>query len=147
MSVFVFCMYAQKGRFEKSLCLIILVSSLLVVFSSPKNVSLKMNYNFYFLVMGPCLFLLEHLFCLSNHKTHWTMSVDNVGLQICNFGISNSVLTLTYFFPWCTPKSSRDEFSSQSHILQGLRTTSWSNTRRKLVHYNRPLWLGHCDSC
>ena len=29
--------------------------------------------------MGPCIFLLEHLFCLSHHKTHWTMSVDNVG--------------------------------------------------------------------
>ena len=28
--------------------------------------------------MGPCVFLLEHLFCLSHHKTCWTMSMDNV---------------------------------------------------------------------
>ena len=32
--------------------------------------------------MGPCHFLPEHLFCLSHHKTRWTMSVDNVGLKI-----------------------------------------------------------------
>ena len=29
--------------------------------------------------MSPCLFLLEHLFCLSHWKTSWTMSVDNAG--------------------------------------------------------------------
>ena len=32
--------------------------------------------------MGPCLFLLEHLFCLSLRKTHYTMSVDNTSLNM-----------------------------------------------------------------
>ena len=36
--------------------------------------------------MGPCLFLLEHLFCLSNRKTLWTMLVDNIGLKSMSFG-------------------------------------------------------------
>ena len=36
--------------------------------------------------MGPCLFLLEHLFCLSHPKTRWTMLVDNIDLKkICLF--------------------------------------------------------------
>ena len=36
--------------------------------------------------MGPFLFLLERLFCLSHRKTRWTMSLDNVGLKICLLG-------------------------------------------------------------
>jgi hypothetical protein len=31
--------------------------------------------------MDPCPFVLEHFFCLSHHKTHWTMLLDNVGLK------------------------------------------------------------------
>jgi hypothetical protein len=73
--------------------------------------------------MAPFLFLLEHLFCLSHHKTHWTMSVDNVGLRKYLLGNSNFMVTLI-FFPWCRLKWSRNEFNSQSQILQGLGTTS-----------------------
>jgi len=69
--------------------------------------------------MGPCLFLLEHLFCLSHRKTYWIMSVDNVGLKICLLGTSNSMVTLS-FPPWCKPKWSWDEFNNQSQMLQGL---------------------------
>ena len=47
--------------------------------------------------MGPCLFLPEHLFYLSHCKARWTMSVDNVGLQTCLLGTSNSMVTLTIF--------------------------------------------------
>ena len=36
--------------------------------------------------MGPCLFLPEHLFCLSHYKIRWTLLVDNVGLKICLLG-------------------------------------------------------------
>jgi hypothetical protein len=79
----------------------------------------------YFSTMGPCLFLPEHLFCLSHPKTHWPMSMDNVGLQICFSGTWNSMITLT-FFPWCEPKWCRDKVNNQSQILHGLGTTSWS---------------------
>ena len=40
----------------------------------------------HFFATGPCLFLPNHLFCLFHCKAHWTMSVDNVGLQICLLG-------------------------------------------------------------
>ena len=36
--------------------------------------------------MGLSLLLSEHLFCLSHHKFRWTMSVNNVGLQIYILG-------------------------------------------------------------
>ena len=75
--------------------------------------------------MGPCRFLLKHLFYLPHRKTRWIMSVDNVGLKTCLLGTSNSMVTLTCF-PRCKPTWSRDEFNNQSHILQGRGTTSWS---------------------
>ena len=46
---------------------------------------------------------LYHVFGLSHRKTHWTMSVDDVGLKICLWGTSNSMVTLT-FFPQCRRK-------------------------------------------
>ena len=48
--------------------------------------------------MGPCLFPVEYIFCLPHRKTHWTMSVDNIELNICLLGISNVMVTLTFFF-------------------------------------------------
>ena len=75
--------------------------------------------------MGPCCFLLKHLFYLSHCKTRSTMSVDNVGLKTCLLGTSNSMVTLTCF-PRYKPTWSRDEFNIQSHILQGRGMTSWS---------------------
>ena len=80
-----------------------------------------------FLYHGPMPFfiLLNHLFCLSHRKTHWTLSVDNVGLKTCLSGTLNSMVSLTYF-PWCNPKWSRYEFNNQLHILQCLGTTSRS---------------------
>ena len=51
--------------------------------------------------MGPCLFPLEHLFCLSHRQSRRTMSVDNVSLKICLLGPSNFMITLTNFTrPW-----------------------------------------------
>jgi hypothetical protein len=32
-------------------------------------------------------------------------------------------------------------------LVDGKDVASPTFTRRKLVHYNRPLRLGHCDSC
>ena len=75
--------------------------------------------------MGPCLFLLEHLFCLSHRNTCWTMLEDDVGLKVCLLGILNSMVTLTCF-PWCKQKLTWAKFNNQTQILQGLGTTSWS---------------------
>jgi hypothetical protein len=47
--------------------------------------------------MGPRLFLHEQLFCPSHRKIHWTTLVDNVGLETCLSGTSNSMITLTFF--------------------------------------------------
>ena len=71
--------------------------------------------------------------CLSQWKTRWTMAVDRVGLKIYILRTSISVVTLP-FFPWCKPKSSRDDFNVQSHRLDGRGTTSWS----RLHSVNRP---------
>ena len=48
--------------------------------------------------MGPCLFLLWHLFCLSHRKPCFTKLADNVGLKICLLDTSNS-MSLWHFFP------------------------------------------------
>jgi hypothetical protein len=97
VNVFIyFKIYAQKGSFEKSLSLIILLSS----------PSLSLKYIFHldvllqrdFFLMCPCLFLLEHFFCLFHYKTCWAMSLNNLGLEICLLGTSNSMVSLTFFF-------------------------------------------------
>jgi hypothetical protein len=86
-----------------------------------------------FLCYGTCLFLREHLFCLSHRKFHWTMPGNNVNLKGCLLGTSNSMVTLK-FFPWCSPKWSWDKFNNQSQILQGLRTSSWSMVQTTPIH-------------
>ena len=43
----------------------------------------------------------------------------------CILGTSTSLVPLP-FFPWCNPKSSCDEFNSQSTLLQRHGPTSWS---------------------
>jgi len=58
-------------------------------------------------------------------KMRWTMTMDNIGLEICLLGTSNYMIILT-FVPWCKRKWSWDVFNNQSHILQGLGTTSWT---------------------
>jgi hypothetical protein len=68
----------QKGNFEGKK----FDYSIVFIFSSPPKKSLKFTLTT-FLAMGPCLLLLEHLFCLSHRKTRWIMSTDNVGLETC----------------------------------------------------------------
>ena len=72
--------------------------------------------------MGPCLFLLEHLFCLSHRKIRWTMSVNNLGLEICLLGTLNFMVALT-FCSWCKLKWSLDELKSHSQNF----TRLWDN--------------------
>ena len=46
--------------------------------------------------MGSYLFYTRAPLCLSHCKTHWTMLVNNVGLEICPLGTSNFMVTLTF---------------------------------------------------
>jgi hypothetical protein len=86
--------------------------------------------------MDPCLLLLDHLSCLSQRKTRWTMSVHLFCLKIYILGTSTSMVPLP-FFSWCKPKLSRDNFNSQSAALQSSGPTSWS----RLHSVNRPLLI------
>ena len=56
-------------------------------------------YNNISLPWAPAFFLLDHLFCLSHYKTHWTMSMNNVDLTTSLLGTSNFIITMT-FFSW-----------------------------------------------
>jgi hypothetical protein len=101
MNVLIFLIYAQNGKFQKEKekeSLTLLCPSLVFIFTSPKKNSLKKYYNNITLPLGPYLFQLENLFCLSHRKIHWTMSVGNVGLKICLLETSNFMVTLTFFF-------------------------------------------------
>ena len=46
--------------------------------------------------MGPCHFLPEHLFCLFHSKPRWSISMDNVDLQIYLLGTSNLIVKVTF---------------------------------------------------
>jgi hypothetical protein len=53
-----------------------------------------------FSAMGPCLFPITTPRLpleVSHRKIRWAMSMDNVGLEICLLGTSNSMVTLTFF--------------------------------------------------
>ena len=78
--------------------------------------------------MVPCLFLHEQFFCFSHCITRWTMLVDNVGLETCLLGTSNSMVTLTFFLG-VNRSGPRDEFNillGMFTYLNGIGTTSWS---------------------
>ena len=62
--------------------------------------------------MGLSLFLLDHLFYLSQRKTRWTMSLDNRReyMSIVNLELHDHCDV----FPWFKLKWSRDKFNSQS---------------------------------
>jgi hypothetical protein len=78
--------------------------------------------------MGPCLFLVDHLFCLSHYKTRWTMSVDYVSLKIMStWDLNLHGHSDIFLSPWCKPKSYMDKFNNQSTLLHGLRTSSTTN--------------------
>jgi hypothetical protein len=100
VSVLIFLIYIQKWqlwiKFKSDhsfvfFCLHFLFPPPILIFSFINKVLWQ-----YFYTMGPCLFKPKHLFCLSHRNTHWIMSVDNVGLQLCLLGTSNSMVTLTF---------------------------------------------------
>ena len=118
---------SKKGNFEKEKKFKF-DHSFVFIFSSPITFLLKKSIRTIILCHGPLPFKkkLEHLFCFSHRKTRWTMSVGKVGLTIWLLETTNSMVTLTLFFPWCEQKWSQVEFNNQSQILQSLGTTTWS---------------------
>ena len=66
--------------------------------------------------VGPCLSQANHLSCLSHRKTRRIWRVHLLCFQNCMLGTSTSLVPML-FFPWCKPKSSRDELGSQTTLL------------------------------
>jgi hypothetical protein len=124
VNVLIILIYAQTYSFEREKYIQVWPFSCLLF---PKNISLKFYYYSISLSWALAFFYesISFAFPFENLLDCWTMLVDNVGLQICLFEISNSMVTVT-FFPWCKLKWYWDEFNNQSHILHGLGTTSWS---------------------
>ena len=73
---------SRKDKFWKETqSLTIVLYTLVCVFSSPKKVSFNCYCFNISLPWAP-----KHLGCLFQHKTRWTMSVDNVGLKYVVWG-------------------------------------------------------------
>ena len=92
----------------------------------PRKNSLRICYKNISLLRVPAFSYESTSFASPAAKIRWTMSMDDVGLEICLLGTLNIMVTQENKIPWCKPSWSRDEFNIQSHILQGLGTTSWS---------------------
>ena len=140
----VLLIYAQKKAVLRQIqvwpfsCLLLSSSSL-----PEKRIALKFYYNIISLPWGPCLFLQEQLICLSQRKTRWTMSVDNISFKLCLLGTSNSMTTLA-FFPCCKLKWSRYKFNTQSHIFRTLGRLHSPWCVQPLMHLTKLSTL-HCS--
>ena len=82
----------------------------------------------HFSSMFPWLLQQENLFCISHHKTNWTIIADNICLIISLLGTSCSMLTLVLFFPWCRLRWSWDKFNNQSQ--------NWRESRDNFMVHN-----------
>ena len=82
----------------------------------------------HFSSMFPWLLQQENLFCISHHKTNWTIIADNICLNISLLGTSCSMLTLVLFFPWCRLRWSWDKFNNQSQ--------NWRESRDNFMVHN-----------
>ena len=86
----------ERNKIKPSLTILLSSSSL-----PPKKKPMQKLSDKYFSAMGPYLCLLEHLFCLSHHKTNWTMSLYNVSLITCHLGIDFDLhYHFDIFFPF-----------------------------------------------
>jgi hypothetical protein len=111
-------MYRSFLIYAQNMCFFFGGGSLTILLSSSSRHPTPQKIIYIYNICLPHAFAflkLEHLFCLSHHKTRWTILVNNVGLKICLLGTLNSMVTVT-FFPWCKPKLSQDEFNKQSQI-------------------------------
>ena len=77
-----------------------------------------------FSAMAPCRFLTYHISCLSHRKTCWTMSVEELGLEICSFGPRPS-WSLCHFVLGVNQNGPGTSSTTNQHS-QCLGTTSWS---------------------
>jgi hypothetical protein len=98
--------------------------------------------------VGPCLFLLEHLFCLSHHKTHWTMLVNNADLAICLLETLNFMITLT--FSLGVNRSGPGTSSTTNHkfykALGWLHGPWCKQPLRATSHTSQEPWPWNCES-
>jgi hypothetical protein len=91
----VHCMlWMTKCSLTFSFCYLLSSSSL--PHPSPRKNSLRLYSNIISLPGALAFFYESTFFCLSHYKTHWTMSVDNVGLIICLLGPRHPMVTLTF---------------------------------------------------
>ena len=92
MNVLIFLTLRSKkavlGKREKrGKSLTILLSSLVFIFSSPWKIhETFIITSFLCLPWAPAFFYQSTSFAPPHRKTHWTMSVNNVGLKICLLG-------------------------------------------------------------
>ena len=108
---------SQNNSFEKKEKINIFFGFSCLHFLFSKEIFIKNTYVKTFLYHGALVFfLLEHLFYLSDHKTRWTMSVENLDLEICLLGTLNFMITLAKKISWCKPKWSRMS-SSTNHMF------------------------------
>ena len=126
MNVFIFLIYTSKlDSFEKHkkqvwsfFCLLLLSSSL-----PQENISSKILYNNMFSPIRPCLFFYHNISFawVSYHKIRWAMSMDNVSLEICFLGTSNSMVILTFFFLGLNRSGSRTNSTTNHKFCMGSR--------------------------
>ena len=99
---------------KKNLSLTILLSSS----SLPLNIKLIFffYYNNIFLSWPPVFFRPEHLFCLSQHKTHWThVKWITQTFNYTFWGTSHFTVTLTFFFSLSVNRSGPRTSSTTNH--------------------------------
>ena len=123
-----FLIYVQKGQFEKNnqvwslFCLVF--SSLHILFPQQNHSNFIITIflwmgHFVFSTISPILPLPLH-----NPLDH---ANDDAWLKICHLETSNSMVTLTCFSIGVNRNHiGTSSTTNQSHILQGLGTTSWS---------------------
>ena len=101
-----------------------------------------------FLCHGPLPFSSrDHLFCLSHHKTRWTMLVDYVGLKICLLGTSTYMVTLTFISlgvnqgrPGTSSTTNQHSCMAFRQVQQPINTLTWPWDDFIVHDVNNLLW-------
>jgi hypothetical protein len=96
LNVLIFFQYMpKKGKFEKRIKFdhSLVFSCIHLLFKIHLNIIITT-----FLCHGLLLFSTRAPHLSLPQQNRWTMSVDNIGLQICLLGTLNSMFILTFFF-------------------------------------------------
>ena len=123
--MFFFNICPNRAILNQNSSLTILLSSLVFISSSPKKKSSKIYYNNISLPRALTIFYHNTSFASPTAKPLVHVS-GYCRTYITSFGGPRPSWSLRHSFRWCKPKWSQDDFNSQSNILQGLGTTSWS---------------------